>query len=220
MKNIIKTFSIVLLAFLTACSSPNHNGMSQGILVDATGNTFTLLTFTGDTLSFNIKETTVLPGKHWLTGDTLDIFYKGDTYHAGITVDSFRLHPLTQIENQTLGALLTRTYEGVLPAASCPGIRYTLTVRHQEHSGDGIFFLTLTYLEAENGEDRSFFYTGKRFTQRGIPTDNNATVWQLVPNNGKERVNFLVESDTTLTLLNNRFERNQSELNYTLVQIP
>ncbi len=116
----------------------------------------------------------------------------------------------------SLGEVQTLTYEGLLPAASCPGIRYELTIRSREHSGDGTFSLTTTYLEAENGQDRSFTYTGRRFTQRGIPGDDNATVWQLIADEGGDIFNFLREDEKTLTLLNEQLEKNDTDLNYSL----
>ena len=117
----------------------------------------------------------------------------------------------------TLGAWQELHYEGILPAADCPGIRYTLTLRHREHSGDGTFQLQMTYLEAEDGKDVTFSYTGRRLTLRGIPSDADATVWQLlVDGKEKEVFNFLCEDDQTLTLLNKDFEKNDSQLNYSL----
>ena len=74
----------------------------------------------------------------------------------------------------------------------------------------------MTYIEAEDGKDQSFSYTGKRFTQRGIPGDNDATVWQLVTDDKKDIFNFLYEDEQTLTLLNDKFEKSSSGLNYTL----
>lgn len=91
-----------------------------------------------------------------------------------------------------------------------------LTVRNREYSGDGSFWLLLTYLDAEQGEDRSFVYTGKRFTLRGIPNDNNATVWQLVADDGETIFNFLYEDEKTLIRLNDKFEKSKTNLNYSL----
>lgn len=119
-----------------------------------------------------------------------------------------------------LGAWQTIRYEGILPAADCPGIRYQLCIRHREHSGDGHFLLRMTYLEAENGKDAVYNYMGRRFTQRGIPTNPDATVWQLAPDNGKNTYNFLYDArEQTLTLLNRQFEPITPELNYTLKKI-
>lgn len=118
-----------------------------------------------------------------------------------------------------LGKLEVSTYKGLLPAASCPGIEYLLTIRHHEHSGDGTFSLRLTYKEAENGKDKTFAYIGKRFTQRGIPEDDNATVWQCISNDGKHIFNFLREDETKLLLLNDKFEKPKSSLNYILTSL-
>lgn len=115
-----------------------------------------------------------------------------------------------------LGKMQVHSYEGLLPAASCTGIEYKLTIRSREHSGDGTFRLTLTYKEAENGEDRTFTYNGKRFTLRGIPGNDNATVWQCIADDNNQAFNFLREDASTLTLLNDKCERAQTSLNHSL----
>ena len=110
--------------------------------------------------------------------------------------------------------------KGILPAADGPGIRYQLALRHRQHSGDGSFLLRLTYLEAENGQNVTFAYTGKRLTQRGTPEDPNATVWQLIADQGEDVYNFLQEKDgQSLTLLNRDFKKKQLPLNYTLKKV-
>lgn len=117
-----------------------------------------------------------------------------------------------------LGKMQVQSYEGFLPAASCPGIEYQLTIRNREHSGDGTFQLILTHKEAENGEDRTFTYNGKRLTMRGIPGDDNATVWQCITddNDNHKIFNFLREDANTLILLNDKCEKSQDSLNYSL----
>ena len=122
--------------------------------------------------------------------------------------------------NRDLGNWIEEHYTGVLPAADCPGIRYQLYVRHREYSGDGQFYLQLTYLEADNGKDAVHTYMGKRNTLRGITANNDATVWQLMSDNGADSFNFLYGADgLTLTLLNNRFEMPESGLNYSLKKV-
>ena len=119
--------------------------------------------------------------------------------------------------NRDLGNWVEEHYTGVLPAADCAGIDYQLYVRHREYSGDGQFLLQLTYMGADNGKDAIYTYMGKRFTLRGIPANNDATVWQLVSDNGENTFNFLYGTNgLTLTLLNNRFETPKSELDYSL----
>ena len=121
-----------------------------------------------------------------------------------------------EADDARLGHWQELHYTGTLPAADCPGIVYDLHIRHREHSGDGTFRLQLTYLEAENGKDVSFSYTGRRLTLRGIPSNPDAVVWQLRPDGKDEFFNFLYEDDRTLTLLNRDFERPRSALNYSL----
>lgn len=122
--------------------------------------------------------------------------------------------------DQSLGGWIEERFEGVLPAASCPGIRYSLTVRHREHSGDGAYHLAMTYLEAENGKDVTFESVGRRLTQRGTPDDANATVWQLIDDNGKIQANFRFDSkEQTLTMLRADGMRIPSSLNYTLKRV-
>lgn len=117
----------------------------------------------------------------------------------------------------SLGPWEEEYFEGVLPAASCPGIRYQLTIRHRSYSGDGAYHLAMTYLEAEKGKDLTFESIGKRLTQRGTSEDSDATVWQLIDDNGKHEANFVYEPmNQTLTLLTKDFKHIESSLDYTL----
>ena len=118
------------------------------------------------------------------------------------------------------GAWLTEQYEGVLPAADCPGIRYQLTLKHRAHSGDGYFLLLTTYLEAENGRDATFAYIGRRLTQRGSAQNPDVTVWQLISDTDQSVWNFKVQSHgQTLQLLTQQFEEIPSNLSYELEKL-
>lgn len=171
----MKNTSIILAALTMVCCSPaSKEHQTKGIVCDATMNTISIVTANKDTLSFSTLDADKSHVTGLLLNDTAEIFYKGK-YTAGMSATKLIVY-----KNQALGALQTRTYEGILPAASSPGIRYSLTIQNQEHSGDGTFTLTMTYIEAENGKDAIFNYKGKRFTQRGDATNNDAIVWQLV----------------------------------------
>lgn len=75
----------------------------------------------------------------------------------------------------------------------------------------------MTYLEAEKGKDVTFESIGKRLTQRGTTEDGDATVWQLVGDDGKPEANLLYDPmNQTLTMLTKDFKRIDSKLNYTL----
>ena len=210
----MKKFGVIVCAvIMTACVSREKN--VKGIITDATMNTMTIVSQQGDTLMFSVLSAERDTPEGILLQDTAIISYMGE-YHAGMNAEKIKVFPAKQQDDLALGAGQSHTYEGLLPAASGPGIRYSLTVRSRQHSGDGTFSLTMTYIEAEDGKDQSFSYTGKRFTQRGIPGDNDATVWQLVTDDKKDIFNFLYDDEQTLTLLNDKFEKSSSGLNYTL----
>lgn len=125
-------------------------------------------------------------------------------------------HQPTADTDASAGEWLVRTYEGDLPSASGSGIRYTLTVRNREHSGDGTFLLVMTYIGADNGKDESFASVGRRYTLRGMAGDDNATVWQMKADDGAI-FNFLYDGKAdTLTLLSDEMEKAETDLNYTL----
>lgn len=177
--------------------------------------TATIVTNDGDTLSFSILGTSIDQSQKIRPGDTLEVMHSGK-YHPCMVAESVSFRPSREGTDMGLGKMQVHSYDGLLPAASCPGIEYKLTIRNREHSGDGTFRLTVTYKDAENGEDRIFTYNGRRFTLRGIPGDDNATVWQCVADNDNKIFNFLRVDANTLTLLNDKCEKSQDNLNYNL----
>ena len=119
-------------------------------------------------------------------------------------------------DTAALGPEMLRTYEGLLPAADGPGIRYELTLENREHSGDGTYRLAMTYLEAENGRDTTFFSSGRWGTLRGTDDDPDATVYQLnIGDTTLNQINFLSYPDS-LIMLGADMKRAESKLNYTL----
>lgn len=201
---------------LASCNSTKTVSVN-GTVLDASMNTLMIVTESSDTLSFSTVDADRSSLDGLFIGDAVQVEYEG-RYSPGM--------PASRISNGNGGAqtsgepgeMVESSYEGILPAADCPGIRYSLTVRSGEHSGDGRFTLEMTYLEAEDGKDVTYTIEGDRFTQRGTPDDNDAVVWQLVPDDASEgRYNLLCEDGgERLTLLDADFRRIDSELNYTL----
>lgn len=76
-----------------------------------------------------------------------------------------------------------------------------------------------TYLEAENGQDKTFSSTGKRKVKKGTPVDAEAVVYELIPSDGSMEFYFQAEGDS-LTLLNQDLQKAASDLNYTLILVP
>jgi len=114
------------------------------------------------------------------------------------------------------GTVIERQYSGLLPAADGPGIEYDLTLFFQEDSEGGVYAMNMTYIEAEDGQDRSFPSYGKRKIEHGIKGDNKAIVYTLIPNNGDEDMSFVLTKEGNLTLLDQNKERIDSPHNYTL----
>ncbi|MGH8494597.1 MAG: copper resistance protein NlpE N-terminal domain-containing protein [Gammaproteobacteria bacterium] len=97
------------------------------------------------------------------------------------------------------------TYAGLLPCADCPGIRTTLTLLP-----DGIALLRSTYLEAEDGQDRSFV---------------ELTTWTLTQNGRQLKLEgrqsersrlFAVQGQEALLMLGREGKPPKSGLDYTL----
>ncbi len=126
---------------------------------------------------------------------------------------------LYMVNDSTLGEMQTCVYEGVLPATGSKGTKYFLTIRSQENSGDGTYSMTTTYIGTDKGKDKTVDSKGKRLTQRGIPSDKNATVYQLVPEDGSENIFFLAQGDSALVLLSGEMELPESGLNYTIKKV-
>lgn len=116
------------------------------------------------------------------------------------------------------GAVIQKKYKGTFPAADGPGIVYDLTLYYQQDSNDGVYEMDATYLEAENGQDKTFTSTGKRKVKQGTPANSEAVVYELIPSDGDMAFYFQAEGDS-LTLLNQELQKAASNLNYTLTLV-
>ena len=67
----------------------------------------------------------------------------------------------------------------------------SFTIESREHSGDGTFTLERFYSEADACRREVSVRRGRRYTLRGIPENADATVWQLVTEEGNETINLL-----------------------------
>ncbi len=106
------------------------------------------------------------------------------------------------MDPEGLGSRQVLVYEGTLPTASGDGRTCVkLTIESREHSGDGTFTLERFYSEADARRREVSVRRGRRYTLRGIPENADATVWQLVTEEGDETINLLKGGGDTLTLL-------------------
>lgn len=108
-------------------------------------------------------------------------------------------------------------YEGILPAADGPGIRYVLSVSPDGESG---YTLVTTYLDAEGpGKNKSFTSKGKKEVIQKDVDNKKKTAIKLTPNDGDTPVYFVVVNDTTLHLVNDSLQEAVSDLNYDIIQV-
>lgn len=114
----------------------------------------------------------------------------------------------------------TQVYEGVLPAADGPGIRYILTLNTLANATDTTYTLDLTYLDADGkGKDKTFTSKGKpQMIQKTVKNQKKSGI-KLTPSDNSEPVYFVIANDTTLTLANDSLETSVSDLNYDIVRV-
>lgn len=218
---------------------PANPQIIQGVTLNADGSaqSIGMATLQYEKWLLNTDSTIILFGKSIGNGQTIDfsdtmnvVRITPDSMSLGrfgmYRVDYFRttsvdiVRPFNVLDSlktdAALGALEEKTFEGLTPAASNPGIRWTLEIYSQKYSGDGVYKLLMNYLEANNGQDQIDTSYGRLYTLRGDATDKNATVYQLAPFSGGGDTNFLRIDSTKLELVNDKFERAKTELNYTL----
>ena len=219
---------------------PANPQITQGITIEADGNarSIGMQTLKYEGWKYDGKNL-ILTGKSIGNGqtiaftDTLEVVrLDQDTMslgkHGMYRIDYFRVDSLESLNDNgrinvldslkvqsDLGQLQTRVYKGVLPAASCSGIEYQVTLYNYEHSGDGVYEMVLTYIDADERGNSTYETTGRMYTLRGDAVDKNAVVYQLVPFAEGETVNFLYQQDW-LQLLDQELKPIDSKLNYSL----
>ena len=128
-------------------------------------------------------------------------------------LDSLPQYQRTELR---LGKVEKRVYQDTVPAASCPGMIYKFTVYNLADTVNGVYEMDLTYIEAENGEDKLFKSSGRWSKICGMPNDSTATIYRFVEfEKGGDTLN-LQYNEKSLTLLNSTLEPSNSTLNYTL----
>lgn len=114
-----------------------------------------------------------------------------------------------------LGAVVTETYEGPIPAADAPGQDYVLKLYKQKDAHNGVFDLQQTFKKAENGNDKTFNTLGRWFIVVPDAANPDRKIYRLTPFDGSGDINFQLEGDN-LHMLDQNMARIVSEHNYTL----
>lgn len=109
----------------------------------------------------------------------------------------------------------SQVYKGVLPAADCSGIEYTLSI----NAANDNYHLTTVYIDAEGaGKNVSFTSEGKRSMIHRGEGENAQTFYKLAPS-GKDTasVYLMVVNDSTLRLVNADLQEPTNKALYDIV---
>ena len=121
-------------------------------------------------------------------------------------------------ETQNDTSLLLGTYAGVTPCADCPGIATELTlVRDSASSAEGTYRLSLTYLERDV---EPYVAAGIWTTERGTPSDPDATVFALDPDMPDKTQRYLKTSETTIRQLDREGNEIDASMPFDLTLVP
>lgn len=116
----------------------------------------------------------------------------------------------------TTDQLVPATYRGLLPAADCSGIDYTLTLNDSIVGTDTLYDLCMIYIDGDGaGLDATFDSHGRQQqitigTQRG---------YHLISDDGDPDTYLQIINDTTLRMCDSTLTAPQSALNYDLVRV-
>ena len=106
-------------------------------------------------------------------------------------------------DTTAVAATDTTHYEGVVPAADGPGIRYELALANDSTDG---FVLTETYLAAKDGKDETHTYNGKKEVMKKTVNGKEQTAYKFDLGKDGGVSYFLVVDDSTLRMVNEELE--------------
>uniref|UniRef100_A0AB33JGP3 Copper resistance protein NlpE N-terminal domain-containing protein n=2 Tax=unclassified Prevotella TaxID=2638335 RepID=A0AB33JGP3_9BACT len=106
----------------------------------------------------------------------------------------------------------TTVFEGTIPAADGPGIRYTVKLANDSTAG---FAVAETYLEAENGKDQTTNYTGKAENVEKTVDGKQVKGLKLQLGEGNE-LYFTQPNDSILRMVSAELQESATGLSYDL----
>ncbi|MBD5213923.1 MAG: copper resistance protein NlpE [Bacteroidales bacterium] len=111
----------------------------------------------------------------------------------------------------------TVAYTGVIPAADCEGIKYAMDLAYNEEGNGGTYQLTQTYFNTDSAATEGIAVLGE-FNSEGtfkVTTNDDKSYITLYDDSTVAQDNFLIDSDSTITMVNAELEV-PTALNYTL----
>jgi len=113
--------------------------------------------------------------------------------------------------------VLLGVFEGRTPCADCPGIDTRLTlVKADEFTAEGMYELSLTYLESDT---EPYVQKGLWTTERGTPSDPDATVYAIDPDMPDRTQRYLKLDENRVRQLDQEGNEIDATMPFTLTRV-
>ncbi len=104
-------------------------------------------------------------------------------------------------------------YEGTVPAADGPGVKYEVALASDTTNG---FRMTTTYLEASDGKDEVMLTTGVAEMVKKTVEGKDESYYKFIAKDGSGETIFKMVGDSILRMVSADFEEAESDMNYDL----
>lgn len=109
------------------------------------------------------------------------------------------------LNDSTIADKQTFVFEGLMPLDNGEIGNTVLTVQTLSLNDDGTYTLSTSYIDEENNRVNASD-SGETMVLIGIPNDSTAIIYELASYNNNPKINLKVNSDSSLTRLNNKME--------------
>lgn len=124
---------------------------------------------------------------------------------------------LYMVNDSTIGDKQTFFFEGMMPMDNEKTGNVQLVIQTVNLNSDGTYTINTTYID-EDSNTVTNNDSGEAFVLIGIPNDSTAVVYELISNNNNPKINLKVNSDSSLTKLNNKMQPASQNPAHKLVQ--
>ena len=119
---------------------------------------------------------------------------------CGVAVES---DSLFMINDSTIGDLQTFVFEGTTPMKNGNIGDVIVTMSTVSLNDDGTYTITTDYIDEALATEND---NGEMLVLIGMPNDSTAIVYEFISANGNPKMNFMLDSDTSLVKLNDKMQ--------------
>jgi copper homeostasis protein (lipoprotein) len=118
----------------------------------------------------------------------------------GVAIES---DSLFMINDSTMGDLQTFVFEGTTPMKNGNIGDVIVTMSTVSLNDDGTYTITTDYIDEALATESD---NGEMLVLIGMPNDSTAIVYEFISANGNPKMNFMLDSDTSLVKLNDKMQ--------------